>query len=52
MQEKKSLPVNNAKNKQASLERLQNQLYQAQLNGDTALTKKIKAIIDRIKDKK
>lgn len=32
-----------------SLERLQNQLYQAQANGDTAMAKKIKLIIDRIK---
>jgi hypothetical protein len=36
--------------KTASIERLQNSLDQAKINGDTALAKKIKAIIDRIKD--
>lgn len=35
--------------KKSSLERLQNQLYQAQASGDTALAKKIKMIIERIK---
>ena len=38
--------------KKSSLERLQNQYYQAQASGDTALMKKIKIIIDRIKNMK
>lgn len=33
----------------SSLERLQNQLYQAQASGNTVLMKQIKAIMDRIK---
>jgi hypothetical protein len=41
----------NHKSKQESLERLQNQLYQAQASNDTALVKKIKLIIERIKNK-
>lgn len=40
------------KKKEESLERLQNQLRQAELNGDTALVRKIRLIIDRIKGKK
>jgi hypothetical protein len=39
-------------NKQESLERLQNQLEQAKLDGNTDLMKKIKAIMERIKDAK
>ena len=39
------------KAKQESIERLKNQLYQAQANGDTKLVKQIKAIIERL-DKK
>lgn len=39
------------KDKKESLERLMNQLSQAQVNGDTALVKKIKAIIERVKGK-
>lgn len=37
------------KQKNESLERLKNQLEQARLNGDTALMKKIEAIIKRVK---
>lgn len=42
---------NRARLKQESLENLQNQLYQAQANNDVLLAKKIKLIIDRIKNK-
>lgn len=38
-----------SKNKKESLERLMNQLEQAKVNGDSALFKKIKAVIDRVK---
>lgn len=38
-----------AVNKKESMERLKNQFLQAQVNGDTGLMKKIKAIMDRIK---
>ena len=38
-----------SKSKKESLERLINQLEQAKLNGDSALVKKIKAVIDRVK---
>jgi hypothetical protein len=38
--------------KKESLERLINQYEQAKLDGKTDLMKKIKAIIERIKDKK
>lgn len=34
-----------------SLDRLTNQLYQAQASGDSSLAKKIKLIIDRLKTK-
>lgn len=37
------------KDRKESLERLQNQYEQAKVNGDTALMKKIKAVIDRVK---
>lgn len=40
------------KNKSESLERLQNQYEQAKTSGDTALAKKIKAVIDRVKGDK
>lgn len=36
------------KSKAESLERLKNQLYQAQASGDSSLARKIKAIIDRL----
>jgi hypothetical protein len=39
------------KKKEESMERLLNQLEQAKVNGDTALVKKIKAVIDRVKKK-
>jgi hypothetical protein len=39
------------KDKKESLERLINQYEQAKLNGDSALARKIKAVIDRIKGK-
>ena len=42
---------NFVKSKQDSLENLQNQYYQAQANNDVLLAKKIKLIIDRIKNK-
>lgn len=38
-----------SKSKKESLERLVNQLEQAKINGDSALVKKIKAVIDRVK---
>jgi hypothetical protein len=44
-QQEQKLPTD----KKSSLERLQNQLYQAQASGDTALARKIKAIIERIR---
>lgn len=37
--------------KQESLERLRNQLYQAEASGDTALAKKIRLIIKRLEIK-
>lgn len=37
--------------KKESLERLTNQYHQAQTSGDTALAKKIKLIIERLKTK-
>ena len=40
------------KDKKSSLERLTNQFLQAQVSGDTDLMKKIKLIMERIKDKK
>jgi cobalamin biosynthesis Mg chelatase CobN len=39
------------KGKKESLERLMNQYEQAKTNGDSALAKKIKAIIERVKGK-
>jgi hypothetical protein len=39
-----------SKVKQESLERLQNQMEQAKLDGNTTLVKLIKAVIDRVKD--
>lgn len=39
------------KDKKESLERLMNQYEQAKTNGDSALAKKIKIIIDRIAKK-
>jgi hypothetical protein len=44
-------PSSSARLRQESLEKLQNQLYQAQANNDILLAKKIKLIIDRIKGK-
>ncbi|MGE3607992.1 MAG: hypothetical protein AB7I27_00290 [Bacteriovoracaceae bacterium] len=41
-----------SKDKKDSLEKLQNQYEQAKLNGNTDLMKKIKAIIDRVKNAK
>ncbi len=43
--------ISPSRSKKESLERLTNQLYQAQASGDTALAKKIKLIIDRLKTK-
>jgi hypothetical protein len=39
-----------AKKKKESLEKLMNQYEQAKINGDTDLMKKIKAVIERVKN--
>lgn len=51
LNEKDHKPKNKDRLKKESLENLQNQLYQAQVNNDVLLAKKIKLIIDRIKGK-